>query len=420
VVPNPISVTRKADTSMTEPAPGIYGGVDTHKTTHVAAVVDQTGRILDVESFAASAAGYRQLLAWMRRHGGDLVRVGIEGTGSYGAGLARYLAGQDVEIVEVNRPNRQARRRRGKNDTVDAEAAARAALNGDATAIPKTHDGAVESIRAIRVAFTSTRNARTRIANQLRDLVVCAPDQLRRDLEPLDTDARAERAAHYRPGDLTDPVEGTKAALRALARQHQALTTDLDELRSHLDQLTRAVNPALVHAVGVGPDVASILLITAGDNPDRLASDAAFAAVCGASPIEASSGKTTRHRLNRGGNRNANHALWRIVMVRLTCHPPTKAYAARRRAEGKTTREIIRCLKRYVAREIYRLLTDPPPIDDPAELRAARITAGITLTDAARHLDVHLSTLSRIEHGHRRDDELMTRYRAWLHEQNAA
>ncbi|MGH9119973.1 MAG: IS110 family transposase [Acidimicrobiales bacterium] len=192
----------------------------------VVGVVDHTGRIRDVESFPATTSGYRRLLGWMRRHG-KVVRVGIEGTGSYGAGLARHLASEDVEVVDVNRPNRQTRRRRGKNDTVDAEAAARAALNGEATAAPKTHDGIVESIRALRVAFCSTRNTRTRIANQLRDLVVCAPDQLRRDLEGLDTPARVERAARFRPGELTDATEGTKAAMRASPTniRHSPLTS---------------------------------------------------------------------------------------------------------------------------------------------------------------------------------------------------
>jgi transposase len=398
---------------MTQPTPGIYGGVDTHRDVHVAAVVDQTGRILDVQSFPATTVGYRRLLAWMRRHG-VLVRVGVEGTGSYGSGLARHFAGEGVEVVEVNRPNRQTRRQRGKNDTVDAEAAARAALNGEATAAPKSQDGIVESIRALRVVFCSTRNARTRISNQLRDLIVCGPEQLRRDLEDLDTPARIERAARFRPGELIGPTEGTKAAMRTLARQYQALTADLDELRGQLDELTARANPALRQAVGVGPDVASILLIAAGDNPDRLTSDAALAALCGASPVEASSGKVTRHRLNQGGNRQANHALWRIAMVRLTCDPATHAYAQRRRAEGKSHREIVRCLKRYIARQVYRLLTNPHPVANPSELRAARTAAGHSLSAVAAALGTWPARISEIERGIRPASELTRRYRAWL------
>jgi len=398
---------------MTEPEPGIYGGVDTHGDVHVAAVVDHTGRIRDVESFPASASGYRRLLAWMRRHG-EAIRVGVEGTGSYGAGLTRHLLSEGVAVVDVNRPNRQTRRRRGKSDTVDAEAAARAALNGEATAAPKSGDGIVESIRVLRIALCSTRNTRTRIANQLRDLVFCAPDQLRHDLEALDTPARVERAARFRPADLTHPTEGTKAAMRALARQYQALSADLDELRGQLDTLTAAANPALRDARGVGVDVASILLIAAGDNPERLTSEAAFAALCGASPIEASSGKVVRHRLNQGGNRQANHALWRIVMVRLTCDPATRAYAERRRAEGKSTREIIRCLKRYIAREVYRLLTNPQPVADRTELRRARTAQGLTLAAAADALNTWPARTSELERGVRPATELEHRYRLWL------
>lgn len=404
---------------MTDLMPGIYGGVDTHKDFHVAATVDQTARILDTASFPATARGYRALLAWMRRQG-PLVRVGVEGTGAYGAGLARHLTSQDIEVLEVNRPNRQVRRRRGKNDTVDAEAAARAALNGEATAVPKTQDGIVESIRVLRIAFRSTRDTRTRVSNQIRDLILTAPDDLRRILEPLAAADRAGLAARYRPGpDLAEPLEATKASLRTLARRYQALTADLDELRGHLDELTTRANPALRAAPGVGADVASILLITAGDNPDRLRTDAAFAALCGASPVEASSGRITRHRLNQGGNRQANHALWRIAMVRLTNDDRTRAYAARRRAEGKTTREIIRCLKRYIAREVHALLTDPPAVSDTTDLRPARLATGTTLTAIADQLGVHPSRISELERGTRRPAQLETRYRAWLHDQVA-
>ena len=403
---------------MTDQDGTVTGGVDTHKETHVAAVVDAIGRILATKAFPATAAGYRQLLGWMRSFGA-LSRVGVEGTGSYGAGLARYLDDQAVAVIEVNRPNRQMRRRRGKNDTVDAEAAARAALNGEAAATPKAGDGIVESIRALRVTFCSLRATRTRVSNQIRDLIVTAPDQLRTTLEPLNAQQRAERCARFRPGHVADPTEATKAALRTLARRYEALTADLDALRGELDTLTTTANPALCAAKGVGPDVASILLIVAGDNPGRLNSDAALAALCGASPVEASSGRTVRHRLNQGGNRQDNHALWRIAMVRRTCDPATKTYFARRRAEGKTDREIMRCLKRFIAREIYQLLTNPPAVPTIDDLRPRRTAAGITLTHAADQLDIWPTRLSRLERGHTRDDELADRYRRWL-TQNAA
>ncbi len=354
----------------------VIGGVDTHKDVHVAAVVDEAGRVLEVASFEATTKGYRQLLRWMGSFG-HLAKVGVEGTGAYGAGLARHLSAASIEVVEANRPNRQARRRRGKSDTVDAEAAARAALNGEAAAVPKTQGSLVESIRVLRVAFTSARDSRTRVALQIRDLTVTAPDELRAALGPLPTADRVARCARLQvTGDVADPVVGTKLALRALARRHEALSAEMAELEAGLDELTARANPALRGAKGVGSDVAAILLTAAGDNPGRLRSEAAFATLCGVAPVEASSGKTVRHRLNRSGNRQANHALWRIVMVRLsTGDQKTKAYVERRRAEGKSLREIVRCLKRHVAREVFRHLVRPERVPVGADLRAARLAA---------------------------------------------
>ena len=395
---------------------GVYGGVDTHKDVHVAAAVDQAGRLLGTASFGADPEGYRSLEAWMRGLG-PLVRVGIEGTGSYGAGLARHLGGAGVEVAEVVRPNRQMRRRRGKSDAVDAEAAARAALGGDRTAEPKGGDGVAESIRQVRIALCSTRDHLTRISNQMRDLIVTAPHQLRSELEPLSRTQRVARCARFRPGDPIDPAQAAKIALRTLARQHEALDVDLAELRDHLDALTNTANPALRAAKGIGPDVASILLITAGDNPHRLRSEASFAALCGASPVEASSGRTTRHRLNQGGNRQANHALWRIAMVRLATCEHTRAYAARRQAHGKTRREIIRCLKRYIAREVFALLTKPQPAAQPADLRAQRHATGHSLAHAARQLHTWPATISAIERGHAPHHHLAPAYRNWLNTQ---
>ena len=398
---------------MTDQLVVVIGGVDTHKDLHVAAVIDETGRILGTRSFPAQARGYGQLTSWLRSFG-TVERVGVEGTGAYGAGLARHLAKEGIEVLEVNRPNRQMRRRRGKNDTVDAEAAARAALNGDAQGRPKSQDGLVESIRVLRIAFCSARDARTRIALQIRDLVLTAPDPLRRALEPLETRDRVAKAARFRTGELTDPGNATRAALRSLARRYLDLTDDIETLRAQLDELTTRANPALRAAKGIGPDVASILLIAVGDNPDRLHSDAAFAALCGASPIEASSGRTVRHRLNQGGNRQANHALWRIAMTRLATDPATKAYAERRRAEGRTIREIVRCLKRYIAREVYNLLTKTRPVPNTSDLRPARLAAGLTLTDAANHLGTWPARISELERGRSRNDNLEANYRSWL------
>ena len=332
----------------------VSGGVDTHGLTHAAAVVDRVGRVLGSEEFAASANGYKALLAWMRRFGA-LVKVGVEGTGSSGAGLARYLAAEGVEVVEVIRPNRQTRRRRGKSDPVDAVAAAVAALNGEAAGTPKARSGAAESLRALQVARRGAVKASTQAANQLRDLIVTAPEPLRAKLAPLATDERVALAARFRPGELVDPAEASKAAMAAIARRHQQLQTEIAQLDAALELLVRAAAPpAFLAKQGVGPRVAATLLTTLGDNPQRLGSEASFAALRGASPLDPSSGKQRRHRLNPGGDRQANSALWRIAVTRMSHDPRTKAYVARRTAEGKTTTEIIRCLKRYIAREVFK------------------------------------------------------------------
>ncbi len=283
----------------------VTGGVDTHKDVHVAAVIDEVGAILGTASFDTNPAGYRQLLAWMAGFG-EIDKVGVEGTGAYGAGLARHLAGEGVPVVEVNRPNRQMRRRRGKSDTVDATAAARAALNGEADVAPKDQNGLVESIRVLRVALRSARQARTQAGLQIRDLIVTAPESLRTALGPASTAKRVVTAARFRPSDPCDPAEATRASLRHLARRYEALSAEMVELDAALDALTAKANPAFRAARGVGPDVAAILLVAAGDNPARMRNEAAFAAMCAAAPIEASSGKVVRHRLNRGGNRQAN------------------------------------------------------------------------------------------------------------------
>lgn len=397
----------------------VTGGVDTHGEVHVAAVIDATGRILATSSFAATPAGYRGLLGWLRRHG-RVVRVGVEGTGSYGVGLARYLIGEGVTVVEVNRPDRQRRRRHGKSDVVDAEAAARAALNGDAAGTPRAGGGPVESVRVLRIARRSAVKARTQAANQIRDLIVTAPDQLRSRLRNLGTDQRVAVCARLRAADTTDPAQATKLALRTLARRHLGLSAEIDELDGQLAALCAAINPALLAAHGVGPEVAATLLVTAGSNPNRMGSEAAFAALCGASPVEASSGKVTRHRLNSGGDRQANNALWRIVLVRMSSDARTQAYVARRTLEGKSKREIIRCLKRHVAREMFRLLTRPATVPLGADLRAARQNNGLTLTAAAQALGTWPIRLSEIERGLAHNTELAHRYQHWLRPHQAA
>ena len=340
---------------MTRVAEGprtVTGGVDTHRDVHVAAVIDQTGRILCTAEFPTTLAGHRQLLRWFRRYG-DLSAVGVEGTGAWGAGLARFLCAQDVVVVEVDRPNRQHRRRHGKSDPVDAEAAARAALNGEALGTPKSRTGQVEAIRALRVARRSAVKARVQAANQLHALVVTAPEALRARLRHLGLAELAVTATRLRPGSPTTPLDATKVALGEIARRWLALGEEINRLDAHLGPLVADTAPALLARHGVGTDTAGALLVAAGDNPGRLRSEASFAALCGASPVDASSGLQRRHRLNRGGDRSANQALWRIALVRMSNCPRTKAYVQRRTHEGHSKKEIIRCLKRYIAREVY-------------------------------------------------------------------
>jgi transposase len=334
----------------------VTGGVDTHQDLHVAAALDQLGRQLGTHTFPTTAAGYRQLLAWLRGHG-QVDRVGVEGTGSYGAALARHLTAAGIEVLEVARPNRQVRRRYGKTDVVDAIAAARAVLSGEATGKPKSHDGPVEALRTLQAVQRSGNKARTQALNQIHQLLVTAPEELRARLRPLKRAALLATCAGFRIAAADDSLQAmTRLALRELAQRVLHLDEQLAVVTKRLHRITADVAPKLVATTGVGPAVASALLITAGDNPHRMASEAAFAALCGSNPIPASSGKTNRHRLNRGGDRNANAALWRIVIVRLACDERTKKYLARRQTEGKTKTEAIRCLKRYVAREIFHAM----------------------------------------------------------------
>jgi len=328
------------------------GGIDTHRDLNVAAAIDELGRVVGTAEFETTIVGHRRLLRWLRGHG-EIVRVGVEGTGAWGAGIARFLTAEGVEIVEVDRPNRQHRRRHGKSDPADAEAAARAALNGEATGTPKARTGQVEAIRALRVARRSAIKARTQAANQLHSLVVSAPDVLRGQLRGLPTTELAETAARFRPGAPTTALAATKTAMREIACRWVALGDEIGRLDGHLSELVTTVAPQLIARHGVGVDTAGALLVAAGDNPHRIHSERSFAALCGVSPIEASSGLHRRHRLNRGGDRAANNALWRITLVRMATCPRTKAYVQRRTSEGLSKREIIRCLKRYIARELH-------------------------------------------------------------------
>jgi len=335
----------------------ITGGVDTHADQHVAAAIDHNGGVLGTESFPADVAGYEALLAWLVGHG-EIDRVGVEGTGSWGVGLARFLHSHEVVVVEVDRPNRQHRRRVGKSDATDAVSAARAALSGAAAVTPKTRDGAVEEIRILLVARRSAREQRIQTLNQLRHLIFTAPEPIRCRFKDRPKAGLVTDVAKLRPRLGSDPITyTTQLTMCGLARRIKHVDAEMRLIDSRLKLLIDETAPALLELHGVGLDTAASLLVTAGDNPDRLRSEGSWAHLCGVSPIPASSGKTTRHRLNRGGDRHANAALYRIVLTRMSSDPRTQTYVTKRRAEGRSNREIIRCLKRYVARETFKHLT---------------------------------------------------------------
>lgn len=330
-------------------------GVDTHKYVHVAVALDDFGGVLGTAKFSASAAGYDELIDWAARYG-HLLTFAIEGTGSYGAGLTAAVRRRDIGVVEVMRTDRRDRRLRGKSDFLDAENAARAVFAGHASAVPKTADGVVEMIRTIKVAKDVAVKARTSAMISLKAILVNAPTQLREQLQPLSKMALIHRCTGLRPGTITTVEAATKHALRSIARRWEQLNDEIAAHEKLLAELTAALAPQLGAAFGIGADTAAEMLIVAGDNPQRVRSEPAWARLCGVAPIPASSGMTTRHRLNRGGHRQANAALYRTVIVRMQHHDPTKAYVARRIAEGKTKPEIIRCLKRLLAREIWTLM----------------------------------------------------------------
>jgi transposase len=331
-------------------------GIDTHLKTHTAVLVDLVGRQVDVKTFPTSKRGNQALLEWAQRRG-TVRRAGVEGTGSYGVALARRLAQEGIEVFEVTRPKRRKGRHRGKNDTQDALAAAQSVLaDGDQLAAPKTRDGIVEAIRVLRIARSSAVKSRTQTILQLRNLLLTGPEDLREALRDLPTAKLIERCARWHRRTPSDARQATRQALRTLARRHRDLDREIAELDADILNLTRQAAPRLLAEHGIGPETAARLLIVAGDNPDRLRSDAALAALCGASPVEASSGQIVRYRLNRGGDRQGNNALWTIANIRMIHHTETRAYVARRTAEGKTIKEIRRCIMRALARRLFPLL----------------------------------------------------------------
>lgn len=335
-------------------------GVDTHKHIHVAAVMDSVGGILATKTIATDTGGFRQLLDWASTFG-QIIAFGIEGTGSYGAALTSYVRRHGHKVIEVSRPDRRLRRLSGKSDTLDAENAARAVLAGFATAIPKTADGTVEMIRQLKVAHDTAVKGRATTMVTLKAMLVHAPEQLRVETARKTQIMLARHLAALRPRELETPDDSIRHTLRSLARRWQQLDAEANELSRMIEDLVMRTAPHLVEPFGIGVDTAAEILIVAGDNPERIKSEAAFAKLAGISPVPAGSGMTSgKHRINHGGHRQLNAAIYRTVIVRMRFHEPTIAYVARRTAEGKSKRDIIRCLKRYVIREVYHLIKTNP------------------------------------------------------------
>ncbi|WP_422759298.1 IS110 family transposase [Paenarthrobacter sp. C1] len=400
----------------TEPS-NIIAGIDTHADTHHVAIINEHGKPLADREFLAVGSGYRKIVDFITSHG-TVTAVGVEGTGSYGAELSRVLRGEGLLVLEVNRPNRAARRTEGKSDPLDAYQAAQSVLDGRTTSIPKAKDGPVECLRILRAGRASAMKARTAAVNQIKGLLVSAPDRLRAKYRGLGTAAMITSLHRTRPsGHMADPEYVCLLTLKALASRCHSLAAEIAAADAALKEILDTYAPMLCDLSGVGTEVASQLLVTVGDNPDRIGNEAQFAALVGVAPIPASSGKTTRHRLSRGGDRNANHALYQVVLVRMASCQRTKDYVVKRTAEGKSKREIMRCLKRYAAREIYRQITNPQAAPDNTDLRQLRNTLGCTITTAASELGQWPSKISLLERGLLRNDMLATNYRQWLTDQ---
>lgn len=388
----------------------VVAGIDPHADTIHVAVITTTGQPITDREFSTTPDGYRQAVTFLR-DAGEVERVGVEGAAGYGAGVSRALAAAGLEVVEVARPTRADRRRAGKSDQLDAYHAARSVLAGRLSPVK---DSAIDGLRALHLARRSAVKARTATMNQIVSVLVMAPDPVREKFRRLKGERLVNALIRSRNPAEDATAADTLAAWKLLAERHRHLTGQTDQLTTRIDPLVSSAHPALRAAHGVGPDTAAQLLITAGNNPDRLTSEASFAALCGVAPVPASSGKTSRHRLSRGGDRAANNALYRIALVRTSSDPLTKAYVARQTARGRNKLEIIRMLKRAIAREIYRLLTQPVCVPDYADLRPTRQAKNITLTTVAQHFGTWPTAISRIERGHQRDDALAQHYRNWL------
>lgn len=400
-----------------QPRAPIIVGVDTHADTHHVALINEYGKRLSDKKFVATEDGYRDIVSYITA-AGLATAIGVEGAGSYGAGLARHLTTAGFTVVEVNRPNRAERRLHGKSDPLDAYQAAQSTLAHRGTSTPKSRDGYVEALRVLRTARNSAVKAHSVTQVQIRSVLVTAPSALREKYRGHAFSAHIAAMAATRPsGPAADPVTATALTLRRLARRHEFLSEEIAACNAELAAIIQAFAPQLTQISGVGTAIASQLLITVGDNPERITNEAQFAALVGVAPIPASSGKTTRHRLSRGGDRAANSAIYHVALVRMATNQRTKDYVAKRTLEGKSKRDILRCLKRYIARELYHALLNPQPLLQTDDLALRRIAHGITQRDAAQQLGVWNSAIFRIEKGRSSNREIIHKYRQWLDKQ---
>lgn len=393
----------------------LVAGVDTHSQTHTMAILTITGKVVSTVTYPADHDGYQALISGLRA-AGNVTVIGVEGTGSYGAGLTRALTGAGYAVKEVLRPSRQTRRLRGKSDPIDAVEAARAVIAGNGVSEPKDTETVTESLRLLLATRTQLIRMMTVFTNTIKQMLITAPEPVRARYRDLPTPVLMKQLAATRPSPHTLDDTSTAAvyALRTLARSRRDAEQEATDLEQHMHTLIRAWYPQMLTIYGAGTISAAKLIVTAGGNPTRIRGEAAFAALCGVSPIPASSGKTTRYRLNRGGDRRGNSALHRIALVRMQHDPTTREYTARRKAEGKSTREILRCLKRAIAREVYRTLTNNTPQPEPINLRTLRQQHGLTLADAAKAINTTPSRISDIELQKRPLPTLTKKYQQWL------
>ncbi|TPF79105.1 MULTISPECIES: IS110 family transposase [unclassified Bifidobacterium] len=405
-----------------EPPTTVIAGVDTHADTHTLALLDTNGRVISTETFETSPDGYGRLIDALGKPS-RCAGIGVEGTNSFGAALARRLSAGGFPVYEVLRPNRGVRRKDGKSDPIDAIAAARGVLAGEATSLPKSSDGWVEALRHLNAERSQLVAAMTMLANSTGGLLVTAPEPVRERYRGLRTETRMNHLASCRPsGGLV--AHSVLTALKSAAKAWKTLKEQADLLEERMRRILEANARPLLDIYCAGTITAATIAIVAGDNPERIRDEAAFAKLCGACPIPASSGKTNRHRLNRGGNRQGNMALHRIAIVRLRYHQPTRDYVSKKTREGKSKLEIIRCLKRYIAREAYKALLAirngnagqrETPRERGARLRRLRTSHGITQQQVGEALAVPSSRISEIERGTRNLPELEQRATQWIH-----